>query len=182
MFLLQADRFRFGPEILVRSIAIWFGLEIVLGKMEHFYIIQKLIDRNKTFWFGPLIIRTKAKRFDLVRLLSERQHVSFIYSPPLSLNASSHCKHKIIIQTGPGPTMQVPVLKHSNGSATPGNLSSSAFSIYTKATMSLSSAVVLNSFSMTYDQYTDFYVQWWWIFMTKLRVFEYSFRKEFPAN
>ncbi len=30
--------------------------------------------------------------------------------------------------------------------------------------------------------YTDFYVQWWGIYMTKLRVFEYSFRKEFPTN
>jgi hypothetical protein len=73
MFLLQANRFRFGLTILVQSKAIWFGLEIVLGKIERFYIIQKLIDRNKTFWFGPLIIGTKAKRFDLVRLLSERK-------------------------------------------------------------------------------------------------------------
>jgi hypothetical protein len=74
MFLLQANRFRFGLKILVQSKAIWFGLEIVLGKIERFYIIiQKLIDQNKTFWFGPLIIGTKANRFDLVRLLSERK-------------------------------------------------------------------------------------------------------------
>ncbi len=80
MFLSQANRFRFGQKILVRSKAIWFGLEIVLGKIECFYIIQKLIDRNKMFWFGPLIIRTKAKRFDLVRLLSERKQKNLICS------------------------------------------------------------------------------------------------------
>ncbi len=73
MFLSQANRFRFGLKILVQSKAIWFGLEIVLGKIECFYIIQKLIGRNKTFLFGPLIIGTKAKRFDLVRLLSEQK-------------------------------------------------------------------------------------------------------------
>jgi hypothetical protein len=50
MFLSQANWFGFGPKILVQSKAIWFGLEIVLGKIERFYIIQKLIDRNKTFW------------------------------------------------------------------------------------------------------------------------------------
>jgi hypothetical protein len=73
MFLSQVNRFRFGPKILVRSKAIWFGLEIVLGKIERFYIIQKLIDQNKTLWFDPLIIGSKAKHFDLVRLLSERK-------------------------------------------------------------------------------------------------------------
>ena len=77
MFLSQANRFRFGLKILVQSKAIWFGLEIVLGKIECIYIIQKLIDRNKTFWFGPLIIGTKAKRFDLVRLFSERKQIWF---------------------------------------------------------------------------------------------------------
>ncbi len=71
MLLLQANCFHFGPKILGQSKAIWFGLEIVLGKIERFYIIRKLIDQNKTLWFDPLIIGTKAKRFDLVRLLSE---------------------------------------------------------------------------------------------------------------
>ncbi len=47
MFLLQANRFHFHPKILLRSKAIWFGLEIVLDKIERFYIIQKLIDGNK---------------------------------------------------------------------------------------------------------------------------------------
>ncbi len=83
MFLSKANRFRFGPKILVRSKAIWFGLEIVLGKIECFYIIQKLIDRNKTFWFGPLIIGTKAKHFDLVRLLSERMQKQFDLLPKI---------------------------------------------------------------------------------------------------
>ncbi len=69
----NANRFRvhFCPKLLVWSKAIWSGLEIVLGKIEHFYIIQKLIDRNKTLWFDPPIIGTKAKCFDLVHLLSE---------------------------------------------------------------------------------------------------------------
>ncbi len=57
------------PKILGRSIAIWFGLEIVLGKVEHFYLIQKLIDWSQRFWFGLLIIVTKAKHFDLICLL-----------------------------------------------------------------------------------------------------------------
>jgi hypothetical protein len=35
-FLLQAELFRFGPKILGQSKAIWFGLEIVLGKVERF--------------------------------------------------------------------------------------------------------------------------------------------------
>ncbi len=35
-FLFQAELFRFGPKILGRSKAIWFGLEIVLGKVEPF--------------------------------------------------------------------------------------------------------------------------------------------------
>ncbi len=80
MFLTKANRFCFGLKILVRSKAIWFGLEIVLGIIECFYIIQKLIDQNKTFWFGPLIIGTKAKRFDLLRLLSERKQNNMICS------------------------------------------------------------------------------------------------------
>jgi hypothetical protein len=48
--------------------------------VEHFYLIQKLIDRSKTYCFGPLIIGTKAKRFDLVRLLSERKQNNFLAS------------------------------------------------------------------------------------------------------
>jgi len=66
MFLSQANRFRFGLKILVQSKAIWFGLEIVLGKIERFYIIQKLIDRNK--------------RFDLVHLLSKLKQNVLIWS------------------------------------------------------------------------------------------------------
>jgi hypothetical protein len=66
----QADRFRFGSKILGRNKAVWFGLEIVLGKLECLYLIQKLKDQSKTFWFGPLIIRTKAKLFDLVHIMS----------------------------------------------------------------------------------------------------------------
>ncbi len=82
MFLSQANRFRFGQKILVQSKAIWFGLEIVLGKTERFYIIQKLIDGNKKFWFVPLIIGTKAKRFDLVRLLwNESKTICFARVP-----------------------------------------------------------------------------------------------------
>jgi hypothetical protein len=65
MFLSQANRFCFSLKILGQSKAIWFGLEIVLGKIERFHIIQKLKDRNKMFLFGPLIIGTKAKRFNL---------------------------------------------------------------------------------------------------------------------
>jgi hypothetical protein len=66
-FLTQADRFHFDPKIMGRSKAIWFVLEIVLGKVEHNYLIQKLKDWNKTFWFGSLIIGTKAKHFDLAQ-------------------------------------------------------------------------------------------------------------------
>ncbi len=62
----QADRFRFGS----KNKAVWFGLEIVLGKLECLYLIQKLKDQSKTLWFGPLVIRTKAKRFDLVHIMS----------------------------------------------------------------------------------------------------------------
>ncbi len=40
----QADRFRFGPKILGQSKPIKFGLEIVLGNVERFYLIQKLIE------------------------------------------------------------------------------------------------------------------------------------------
>jgi hypothetical protein len=83
--LIASKSFLFGPKILVRRKAIWFGLEIVLGKIERFFIIQKLTDRkqnfliwftyyrneSKTFWFGPLIIGTKAKQFDLLRKLSQ---------------------------------------------------------------------------------------------------------------
>jgi hypothetical protein len=91
---LQADRYPFGPKILGQSKAIWFGLEIVLGKVLCFYLIQKLIDRSKTYWFGPLIIGTKAKRFDLVRLLSERKQNNLICSLSsrnyLSKNDSTH--------------------------------------------------------------------------------------------
>jgi hypothetical protein len=47
--LLRADRFRFGPKILGQSKAISFGLEIVLDKVECFYLIQKLIDQSKRF-------------------------------------------------------------------------------------------------------------------------------------
>jgi hypothetical protein len=47
--LSQAGRFHFGLKILGRCKAIWYDLEIVLGKEEVFYVIQKLIDRIKTF-------------------------------------------------------------------------------------------------------------------------------------
>ncbi len=73
MFLSQVNRFRFCPKILVRSKAIWFGLEIVLGKIERFYIIQKLTDQNKTF--------------DLVHLLSERKQNVLIWS--------AYCRNKM---------------------------------------------------------------------------------------
>ena len=50
--ILQAGRLRFGPQLLGQSKAIRFGLETVLGKIECFYFIPKLIDRRKTFfWF-----------------------------------------------------------------------------------------------------------------------------------
>ncbi len=75
MFFSKANRFRFGPKILVRSKAVWFGLEIVLGK---------------TFWFGQLIIGTKAKRFDLVRLLSERKQNNLICSENYLCNTIWH--------------------------------------------------------------------------------------------
>jgi hypothetical protein len=48
-FLSQADHFRFGPKLLGRSKAIWFGLEIVLGKVKRIYLFQKLIDESQTF-------------------------------------------------------------------------------------------------------------------------------------
>jgi hypothetical protein len=48
-FLSQAGRFHFGLKILGCCKAIWYDLEIVLGKVELFYVIQKLIDRIKTF-------------------------------------------------------------------------------------------------------------------------------------
>ncbi len=104
MFLSQANRFRFGPKILVQSKAIWFGLKIVLGKIECFYIIQKLIDQNKPFWFGPLIIGTKAKCFDLVRLLSERKLNNLIYSKNYLSYTIWHCsnasaRRKIVFTT-----------------------------------------------------------------------------------
>ena len=66
MFLSQANRFRFGPKILVRSKAIWFGLEIVLGKIERFYVNQKLK-------------KIETKCFDLVHLLSERKQNVLIW-------------------------------------------------------------------------------------------------------
>ncbi len=49
----------------------WFGLKIVLGKVERFYLIQKLIYQGKSFSFGRLIIGMKAKQFVLVCLLSK---------------------------------------------------------------------------------------------------------------
>jgi hypothetical protein len=49
IFLSQAGRFHFCLKILRRCKAIWYDLEIILGKVERFYIIQKLIDRIKTF-------------------------------------------------------------------------------------------------------------------------------------
>ncbi len=58
----------------------WFGLKIVLGKVERFYLIQKLIDRSKRFWFGLLIIGMKAEQFDLVCLLSELKQNILIWS------------------------------------------------------------------------------------------------------
>ncbi len=60
MFLSQANRFCFGLKILGQSKAIWFGLEIVLGKIERFYVNQKLK-------------KIETKCFDLVHLLSERK-------------------------------------------------------------------------------------------------------------
>ena len=65
--MLQANRFRFGPKILGRSKAIWFGLEIVLGKIERFYVNQKLK-------------KIETKCFDLVHLLSERKQNNFLAS------------------------------------------------------------------------------------------------------
>jgi hypothetical protein len=60
-FFPQADRFCVcGPKILGRSKAIWYGLDIVLGKVH--------VER---FFFNPKTNRSK-KTFDLVRLLSER--------------------------------------------------------------------------------------------------------------
>jgi hypothetical protein len=47
--LLRADRFSFGPKILGQSKPFLFGLEIVLGKVERFYLIQKLIEQSKRF-------------------------------------------------------------------------------------------------------------------------------------
>ncbi len=73
-----------------RNKAVWFGLEVVLDKLEHLYLIQKLKDQRKTFWFGPLIIGTKAKRFDLVCLVSERKEKNLIWFraiPLLALNS-----------------------------------------------------------------------------------------------
>ncbi len=78
--LIASKPFPFGPKILVRSKAIWFGLEIVLGKIERFFKIQKLTIESKAFWFGPLIIGTKAKRFDLVCLFLERKQNNLICS------------------------------------------------------------------------------------------------------
>ncbi len=72
-----------------KSKTFWFGLEIVLGKIEHFYIIQKLIDRNKTLWFDPPIIGRKAKHFDLVRLLIwTLAFMFFLWSRQLNLTVS----------------------------------------------------------------------------------------------
>ncbi len=76
--LSQSVRFCLGP--LGQSKAIWYGLEIVLGNAERFYLIQKLRDRSKTLWFGLVIIGTRAKRFDLVCLLSERKQNNLIWS------------------------------------------------------------------------------------------------------
>jgi hypothetical protein len=68
-----------SPYYRNESKTFWFGLEIVLGKVEHFFLVQKLIDRSARFWFGSLIIGTKAKRFDLVRLVSERKQNILIW-------------------------------------------------------------------------------------------------------
>jgi hypothetical protein len=46
--LSQSVRFYLGPKILGRSKAICYGMEIVLGNVERFYLIQKLTDRSKT--------------------------------------------------------------------------------------------------------------------------------------
>ncbi len=62
-----------SPYYRNESKTFWFGLEIVLGKVKHFFLVQKLIDPSERFWFGSLIIGTKAKRFDLVHLVSERK-------------------------------------------------------------------------------------------------------------
>ena len=48
-FFSQAVRFSLSPKILGRSKAIWYGLEMVLGNVERFYLIQKIKDRSKTF-------------------------------------------------------------------------------------------------------------------------------------
>ncbi len=40
--LSQAGRFHFGLKVLGRCKAIWYDLEIVLGKVERFYVIQNL--------------------------------------------------------------------------------------------------------------------------------------------
>ncbi len=61
MYLSQANRFRFGLKILVQSKAIWFGLEIVLGKIERFYIIQKFIDRKQNVLIWSTYCRNESK-------------------------------------------------------------------------------------------------------------------------
>jgi hypothetical protein len=53
-------------------------LEIILGEVERFYSIQKLIDRSKNFRFGMLIIGTKAKHINLVRKYSYRKQIVFV--------------------------------------------------------------------------------------------------------
>ena len=78
-FFPQADCLSFGPKILGLNKAIWFGLEFVLGKEEHFYFTQKLMYWIKTFWFGLLIIGTKTKHFEFVQnKLFHKQIVSIL--------------------------------------------------------------------------------------------------------
>jgi len=61
--LSQAVRFYLGPTILGRSKALWYGLEIVLGNAERFYLIQKLIDRSQNALIWSAYYRNESKTF-----------------------------------------------------------------------------------------------------------------------
>ncbi len=93
---MQANRFRFGPKILGRIKAIWFGSLIIgtkakcfdlvcfLSELKQIILIWSAYYRNesKTFWFGLHIIGTKAKQFDFLLKLCQLYSIRrFLFDP-----------------------------------------------------------------------------------------------------
>ncbi len=73
----KKDHFRFEQKTLGRRKTIWFGLEIVSGKTEHYYLIQNL--------------KIKVKHLDFVQKLSQLNQNIFTWS----MSAVPTARHQI---------------------------------------------------------------------------------------